>query len=60
MTAAQIRLVTACPDCGSDVEPIEVAPGVHQVFVFHDECCPWFAAFEKAGGYGIRFGTGPA
>jgi hypothetical protein len=56
MTKAQIRRVTACPDCNADVDSIEVGPGVHQVFVYHDETCPWFAAFQRTGGYGVRFG----
>lgn len=54
-TQAQIRRVTACPDCNADVDSAEVGPGVYQVAVFHDDTCPWLAAFERAGGYGVRF-----
>jgi hypothetical protein len=56
LTPAQIRRVTQCPDCNAAVGSVEVGPGVHQVFVFHDETCPWLAALERGGGYGVRFG----
>jgi hypothetical protein len=44
-----------CPDCNSDVTITEVAPHVYQGEVRHDECCPWFQAFRRAGGHGVRF-----
>ena len=45
----------ACPDCDAAVTATEVAPRVYQVIVRHDECCPWFAAFQRNGGLGVRF-----
>ena len=57
MTPAQIRRATACPDCAADVESYEVGPGVYQVAVYHHECCPWWSAFKRRGGFGVRFGT---
>jgi hypothetical protein len=35
LTQAQIRRVTACPDCNADMDSAEVGPGVYQVAVFH-------------------------
>jgi hypothetical protein len=43
------------PRLQRDVDSAEVGPGVYQVAVFHDDTCPWLAAFERAGGYGVRF-----
>lgn len=57
LTKAEIRRVAACPDCAADVDGIEVEPGVYQVAVFHDDTCPWFTAFQRDGGFGLRFGT---
>jgi hypothetical protein len=50
-----LKQAAACPDCGSDVSVIEVAPGVYQAEVRHDDCCPWFADFQRNGGLGVRF-----
>ena len=58
LNPAQIRHVAACPDCNADLDSVEVEPGIYQVFVFHDDTCPWFAAFKRDGGFGVRFGTG--
>lgn len=54
--AHQLLQATECPDCNSDVAITEVAPGVFQGAVEHDDSCPWFTAFKRAGGLGIRFG----
>jgi transcription elongation factor Elf1 len=51
----ELEQYAACPDCGSDVVVTEVAPEVFQGEVRHDECCPWFADFERRGGLGVRF-----
>ncbi|MCV7150527.1 hypothetical protein [Mycolicibacterium pyrenivorans] len=55
LTPAEIQRVAACPDCGSEVESIQVEPGVYEVLVRHDDSCPWLAAFERDGGWGVRF-----
>jgi hypothetical protein len=59
LTQAEIRCVAACPDCNADVDSVEIDPNVHQVFVYHDETCPWLTDFQRRGGYGVRFGAGP-
>lgn len=46
--------VIACPDCTADVSVIEVAPGEYHGIVEHDDTCPWFAAFKRDGGIGVR------
>lgn len=50
----ELQQYAACPDCGSDVIVTEVAPRVYRGEVRHDECCPWFADFERSGGLGTR------
>ncbi|BBX69709.1 hypothetical protein [Mycolicibacterium psychrotolerans] len=55
LTPADIRRVTSCPDCGSEVESIELEPSVYEAVVRHDDTCPWFAAFQRDRGYGVRF-----
>ena len=45
--AEAIRRVIACPDCGSRVTVVEIAPGVCNAAVEHDETCPWFASFLR-------------
>jgi hypothetical protein len=57
--ARQLLQAIVCPDCDSDVAITEVAPDVYQGTVEHDDSCPWFAAFKRAGGLGIRFGHTP-
>jgi hypothetical protein len=59
LTEADIRRVAACPDCNADVDGYEVEPGVYRAVVFHDETCPWFTAFQRGGGLGVRFGISP-
>jgi len=51
------RLLQAiqCPDCDSRVMVIESADGTYSADVSHDETCPWYLAFQQAGGLGIRF-----
>lgn len=60
LSQADIWHAAACPDCNADVDSVEVEPGFYQVFIAHDDTCPWFPAFKRHGGFGIRFGTGPA
>jgi hypothetical protein len=55
LTDIERERVLACPDCNGDVTVAEVAPRAYHAFVQHDECCPWFAAFKRNGGLGVRF-----
>ena len=55
-TPQQMARATACPDCNSDVVLIEAAPRVYQAEVHHDDSCPWYRAFKRSGGLGVRFG----
>ena len=50
----EIEHAAACPDCTADVSVIELAPGRYQGIVEHDDSCPWFAAFKRDGGIGVR------
>jgi hypothetical protein len=54
--AHQLLQATVCPDCDSNVTITEVAPNVYQGAVAHDDSCPWYAAFRRAGGVGVRLG----
>jgi hypothetical protein len=54
--AHHIAKTIACPDCDSDVEIIKVGDRVYSGEVRHDDSCPWFRAFQHAGGWGIRYG----
>jgi hypothetical protein len=56
--AHQMLRAIRCPDCDSTTTITEVAPHVYQGAVAHDDSCPWFTQFKRAGGYGIRFGKG--
>lgn len=47
--------VIGCPDCDSDVTVTEVAPGVYQGQVAHDDSCPWLADLKARGGNGVRY-----
>jgi hypothetical protein len=53
--AQQLARTIRCPDGDADVTVVKVAARVYRGEVRHDASCPWFAAFERAGGYGIRF-----
>lgn len=55
-TKAQVRLIQGvtdieqaalCPDCDSNVEIIELAPGIYSGQVEHDDSCPWFIALKQ-------------
>ena len=37
---------TRCPDCDSDTDLVEHAPGVWLAEVRHDETCPWFRDYQ--------------
>jgi hypothetical protein len=37
----------ACPDCDSDVEIDEYAPGLFRGVVRHDDSCPWYAQLRR-------------
>jgi hypothetical protein len=56
--AQQLARVIRCPDCDSEVTVVKVGARHYESQVRHDSSCPWLRAFEKAGGYGMRFGTG--
>jgi hypothetical protein len=45
-----------CPDCNSDVTITKVGHRHYSGEVRHDDTCPWYADFERAGGLGIRLG----
>jgi hypothetical protein len=50
-----VEQLVVCPDCNADVVVTEVAPGVFQGDVYHDESCPWLVSFQRDGGLGVRF-----
>jgi hypothetical protein len=50
----EIVRAAQCPDCDSRVSMTEVAPNVYRADVEHDETCPWFSAFKRDGGFGVR------
>ncbi|MBI3214736.1 MAG: hypothetical protein HYZ38_12990 [Mycobacterium sp.] len=50
----QLEQYATCPDCDSTVSLVEIAPRVHQAQVQHDDTCPWFLAFQRNGGLGVR------
>jgi hypothetical protein len=52
--AHKLLKTAACPDCDSNVTVVEVAPDIYEGLVAHDDSCPWFTAFKRAGGFGIR------
>jgi len=54
--AQQLARTVRCPDCDSDVVVVKVGARHYEGEVRHDDTCPWLAAFERAGGYGVRFG----
>ena len=35
-----------CPDCDSHVAIVELAPGIYQGRVEHDDTCQWYAALK--------------
>ena len=47
----------ACPDCGSTVTLSKVAARVYSGMVEHDDTCPWYQAFQRRGGHGVRLAT---
>ena len=36
----------ACPDCNAETRPVEYAPGVTLLQVFHDDMCPTYRAMQ--------------
>ena len=56
--AERLARVIRCPDCNSEVAVAKTGPRRYEGAVFHDSSCPWFRAFERRGGYAIRFGHG--
>ena len=54
--AQQLARAVRCPDCDSEVSVTQVASRSYHGEVRHDDTCPWYAAFQRAGGHGIRFG----
>jgi hypothetical protein len=36
-----------CPDCVSEYSVAEIAPGMFEAFVRHDQDCPWLAELER-------------
>jgi hypothetical protein len=54
--AHQLLQAARCPDCDSNVTITEIAENVYQATVEHDDTCPWYTAFKRAGGLGLRFG----
>jgi len=43
-----------CPGCDADITMVEAAPGVWQAQVRHDQTCPWWIAYQAAGGAEVR------
>jgi hypothetical protein len=54
--AQHLAQAIRCPDCNADVEVTKVGHGHYSGEVRHDDTCPWYQAFQHAGGFGIRFG----
>ena len=40
--------VVACPDCNADVTITEIAPGVLDATVAHDDTCPWYGRLTSS------------
>ncbi|WP_273734172.1 hypothetical protein [Mycolicibacterium septicum] len=55
---AGVGNVVACPDCNSEVTIVRLTTRVYRAEVRHDDSCPWFAAFQRGGDFGVRYGTG--
>jgi hypothetical protein len=51
----ELKKYAECPDCTADVIVSEVVPGIFNADVIHDDTCPWFQAFQRSGGMGVRF-----
>jgi hypothetical protein len=49
-----LATLVACPDCDSDVRVVQLALRVYRAEIAHDDTCPWFAAFKRSGGVGVR------
>ena len=45
--AGPIGEAVSCPDCDSDLTITELAPGVFNGTVAHDETCPWLNALQR-------------
>jgi hypothetical protein len=45
--ATTVEQAARCPDCDSNVEIVQIAPGIYEGRVEHDNTCPWFIAFKR-------------
>lgn len=41
------KIPLECMDCASDVLFDQIADGIYQVTIAHDDTCPWFAQRER-------------
>lgn len=51
---AELAALAVCSDCDADVTIDEAEPDLFTAVVRHDESCPWYRAFVRAGADQIR------